>query len=94
MQLRYAGNAHCKAFCMLMPQSDINCILLGDPGVGKSRFLEYVAALMPGAVYTSGKASSAVGLTAAVVKDAGSFTVEPGAMVRADNVCDSSTSKF
>lgn len=42
---------------------------------------------MPRAVYTSGKASSAAGLTAAVVKDeeTGDFTIEAGALMLADN---------
>lgn len=43
---------------------------------------------MPRAIYTSGKASSAAGLTASVVKDeeTGSFTIEAGALMLADNV--------
>jgi DNA replicative helicase MCM subunit Mcm2 (Cdc46/Mcm family) len=44
---------------------------------------------MPRAIYTSGKASSAAGLTACVVKDeeTGEFTIEAGALMLADNVC-------
>jgi len=44
----------------------------------------------PRAVYTSGKASTAAGLTAAVVKDEESqeFVIEAGALMLADNVCD------
>jgi DNA replication licensing factor MCM6 len=47
----------------------------------------YVCGLVPRAVYTSGKASSAAGLTAAVVKDeeSGEFTIEAGALMLADN---------
>jgi len=43
----------------------------------------------PRAVYTSGKASTAAGLTAAVVKDEESqeFVIEAGALMLADNVC-------
>jgi DNA replication licensing factor MCM6 len=43
---------------------------------------------MPRAVYTSGKASSAAGLTASVAKDeeTGEFTIEAGALMLADNV--------
>lgn len=42
----------------------------------------------PRAVYTSGKASSAAGLTAAVVRDeeSGEFVIEAGALMLADNV--------
>ena len=48
----------------------------------------YVASFMPRAIYTSGKASSAAGLTASVVKDedTGEFTIEAGALMLADNV--------
>lgn len=46
----------------------------------------------PRAIYTSGKASTAAGLTAAVVKDEESheFVIEAGALMLADNVslCD------
>lgn len=41
----------------------------GDPSVAKSQFLKYVAGLVPRSVYCSGKASSAAGLTATVVRD-------------------------
>jgi len=46
-----------------------------------------VADFSPRAVYTSGKASSAAGLTAAVVKDEESFdfVIEAGALMLADN---------
>ena len=56
-----------------------------------SQFLKYVSSLLPRAVYTSGKASSAAGLTASVVKDSESreFSIEAGALMLADNVwCD------
>jgi hypothetical protein len=44
-------------------------MLSGDPSVAKSQFLKYVAGLVPRSVYCSGKASSAAGLTATVVRD-------------------------
>jgi hypothetical protein len=49
----------------------------------------YVVSFLPRAVYTSGKASSAAGLTASVVRDAdtGEFNIEAGALMLADNVC-------
>jgi DNA replication licensing factor MCM6 len=71
-------------------RGDINVCIVGDPSTAKSQFLKYVSSLLPRAVYTSGKASSAAGLTASVVKDSdrGEFTIEAGALMLADNgVC-------
>jgi DNA replication licensing factor MCM5 len=66
-------------------RGDINVLLLGDPGTAKSQFLKFVQQAAPIAVYTSGKGSSAAGLTAAVIRDAsGNFALEGGAMVLAD----------
>ena len=71
----------------LQLRGDINIAIVGDPSTSKSQFLKYICSLIPRAVYTSGKASSAAGLTAAVVKDeeTGEFTVEAGALMLADN---------
>ena len=49
-------------------RSDINVAIVGDPSCGKSQILKYVASFLPRAVFTSGKSSSAAGLTASVVK--------------------------
>jgi DNA replication licensing factor MCM5 len=66
-------------------RGDINILLMGDPGTAKSQFLKFVDQCAPLAIYTSGKGSSAAGLTASVVRDShGSFFVEGGAMVLAD----------
>ncbi|KAH8808698.1 MCM2/3/5 family-domain-containing protein [Xylogone sp. PMI_703] len=68
-------------------RGDINICIVGDPSTSKSQFLKYICSFIPRAVYTSGKASSAAGLTAAVVKDeeSGEFTIEAGALMLADN---------
>ncbi|KAK4618382.1 DNA replication licensing factor mcm6 [Fulvia fulva] len=68
-------------------RGDINICIVGDPSTSKSQFLKYICSFIPRAVYTSGKASSAAGLTAAVVKDeeTGEFTIEAGALMLADN---------
>merc|ERR1712179_687279 len=71
-------------------RGDINVCIVGDPSTAKSQLLKQVADFSPRAVYTSGKASSAAGLTAAVVKDEESaeFVIEAGALMLADNgVC-------
>nr|CDS31718.1 DNA replication licensing factor MCM6 [Hymenolepis microstoma] len=71
-------------------RGDINVCLVGDPSTAKSQFLKQVEQFSPRAVYTSGKASSAAGLTAAVVRDEESFefVIEAGALMLADNgVC-------
>ncbi|CEF65888.1 DNA replication licensing factor MCM6 [Strongyloides ratti] len=71
-------------------RGDINVLLVGDPSTAKSQFLKRIEEFSPRAIYTSGKASSAAGLTAAVVKDEESsgFVIEAGALMLADNgVC-------
>lgn len=68
-------------------RGDINICVVGDPSTSKSQFLKYISSFLPRAVYTSGKASSAAGLTAAVVKDeeTGEFTIEAGALMLSDS---------
>lgn len=66
-------------------RGDINMLLVGDPGTAKSELLKYVSRIAPRAVYTSGKGSTAAGLTAAVVKEkSGIMMLEAGAVVLAD----------
>ncbi|XP_068604556.1 DNA replication licensing factor MCM6 [Brachionichthys hirsutus] len=71
-------------------RGDVNVCIVGDPSTAKSQILKHVEEFSPRAVYTSGKASSAAGLTAAVVRDEESheFVIEAGALMLADNgVC-------
>jgi len=68
-------------------RGDINLCIVGDPSVAKSQFLKWVCSFLPRSVYTSGKATSAAGLTAAVQRDndSGEFTLEAGALMLADH---------
>merc|ERR1711981_140700 len=70
----------------LTRRGDINVLLLGDPGTAKSQILKFTERVAPISVYTSGKGSSAAGLTASILRDPVSrnFVVEGGAMVLAD----------
>lgn len=63
-----------------------NILLIGDPGTGKSQILKFVAGLASRGLYTSGKGTTAAGLTAAVIHDTdtGAMTLEAGALVLAD----------
>ncbi|XP_057510638.1 DNA replication licensing factor MCM6 isoform X1 [Actinidia eriantha] len=68
-------------------RGDINVCIVGDPSCAKSQFLKYASTLVTRSVYTSGKSSSAAGLTATVAKEpeTGEFCIEAGALMLADN---------
>ncbi|KAK0874236.1 MCM DNA helicase complex subunit [Friedmanniomyces endolithicus] len=71
-------------------RGDINVLLCGDPSTSKSKMLEYIHKIAPRGVYTSGKGSSAVGLTAYITRDpeTRSLVLESGALVLSDGgVC-------
>lgn len=66
-------------------RGDSNVLIIGDPGTAKSQLLQYVAKIAPRGLYTSGRGSTAAGLTAAVIREKeGGMTLEAGALVLAD----------
>ena len=66
-------------------RGEINALLVGDPGTAKSQLLQYVSRIAPRGLYTSGRGTTAAGLTAAVIRDkGGGMNLEAGALVLAD----------
>lgn len=84
--LLMAGGVTKETHDHLKIRGEINIALIGDPGIAKSQLLKHISYLAPRAVYTTGKGSSGVGLTAAIVTDPQSkeLSLEAGALVLAD----------
>ncbi|CAI2162770.1 12474_t:CDS:10 [Funneliformis geosporum] len=90
LQLFGGTNKHFKKSGSPHFRGDINILLVGDPGTSKSQMLQYVHKIVPRGIYTSGKGSSAVGLTAYVTRDPDTkqMVLESGALVLSDGgVC-------
>ncbi|MEM0383021.1 MAG: minichromosome maintenance protein MCM [Candidatus Anstonellales archaeon] len=82
LQLVGANKKRTKAGTRL--RSNIHILLIGDPGIAKSRMLQQVSRISPKAIYVSGKSASGVGLTATVEKDDYvGWTLKAGAVVLA-----------
>jgi replicative DNA helicase Mcm len=78
------GGVH-KTLPDIAIRGEINSLLVGDPGTAKSQLLQYVARIAPRGLYTSGRGTTAAGLTAAVIRErGGGMTLEAGALVLAD----------
>ncbi|XP_030477434.2 DNA replication licensing factor MCM6 [Syzygium oleosum] len=85
--LMLVGGVHKLTHEGINLRGDINVCIVGDPSCAKSQFLKYTSSIVPRSVYTSGKSSSAAGLTATVAKEpeTGEFCIEAGALMLADN---------
>lgn len=84
--LQMIGGVSKKTIERISLRGDINVCIVGDPSTAKSQFLKWVSANVPRGIYTSGKASTASGLTATVTRDAdtGERTIEAGALMLSD----------
>jgi replicative DNA helicase Mcm len=83
MYLLFGGVS--KALPDITIRGEMNALLIGDPGTAKSQLLQYVSRIAPRGLYTSGRGTTAAGLTAAVVREkGGSMSLEAGALVLAD----------
>lgn len=88
--LQMAGGVTIATEDHLKIRGEINIAIFGDPGIAKSQLLKHISYISPRAVYTTGKGSSGVGLTAAIVTDpmTKQLSLEAGALVLADmGVC-------
>jgi len=66
-------------------RGELNALIVGDPGTAKSQLLQYVSRVAPRGLYTSGRGTTAAGLTAAVIREkGGGMSLEAGALVLAD----------
>ncbi|EPR79597.1 DNA replication licensing factor MCM6 [Spraguea lophii 42_110] len=85
--LMLVGGVQKKTLDKIKLRGDINLLLVGDPGTAKSQILKQTSKILPRSVYTSGKSTSAAGLTASVLRDGetGEFAIEAGALMLSDN---------
>jgi replicative DNA helicase Mcm len=83
MYLLFGGVS--KTLPDLTIRGELNVLIVGDPGTAKSMLLQYVSRVAPRGLYTSGRGTTAAGLTAAVIREkGGGMSLEAGALVLAD----------
>jgi len=83
MYLLFGGVS--KSLTDITIRGEMNVLLIGDPGTAKSQLLQYVSRIAPRGLYTSGRGTTAAGLTAAVMREkGGGMSLEAGALVLAD----------
>lgn len=87
--LQILSGVHKTTETKLSIRGDLNILIVGDPSTAKSQFLKAVHQFLPRCIYTSGKTTSAAGLTATVTRDEnGEVGIEAGALMLADSgVC-------
>jgi replicative DNA helicase Mcm len=92
------GNEHIKEACLYLlfggvpkklpdinVRGDLNILIVGDPSTFKSQLLRYIVSVAPRGIYTTGRGTTAAGLTASVSRtEREGMTLEAGAMVLAD----------
>lgn len=67
-------------------RGDSHLLLVGDPGTAKSQLTRFAISLIPGAIFTTGKGASGVGLTAVATQSTdGRWEVQAGALPMAHN---------
>lgn len=85
--LQLVGGVGKKTVERIALRGDMNVCIIGDPSTAKSQFLKWVSLNVPRGVFTSGKSSTASGLTASITRDAdtGERTIEAGALMLSDH---------
>jgi len=78
----FSGNPYANK-----PRENLHCLIIGDPGMGKSLMLNSIYDITPKSIKANGAGTSQAGLTASAVRNelTGAFELEAGAIVLADN---------
>lgn len=68
-------------------RSEIHTLIIGDPGLGKSKMLLNSCGILPKSTYVSGNLTTTAGLTVSIAHDpiSGDYMADAGALVVSDN---------